>query len=175
MAKRGTQTDREEHLPEFDMKKVMPFGINASGKAESIEVKEGAISVHSVGEIDTGNSSDTVLDPGGINVFTGDSINIVDESMIVVSLKDSHSSAIDGLSIQQSTDGTNWDHTDEFTIPADKGKTFSFQPAAKFLRVVYTNGGTLQTFFRLQTILKSTYVKPSSHRIQESIVSDDDA
>ena len=173
--KKGTQTGRDEHLPEFNVKKVIPFGINEAGNAESIEVREGATSVHSVGEIDTGNSTTTVLDPGGVNVFTGDSMDIIDESMIVISLKASHASATDGLSVQQSTDGTNWDHTDEFTIPADTGKTFSFQPAAKFLRVVYTNGGTLQTFFRLQTVLKSTYVKPSSHRIQDSIINDDDA
>jgi len=41
--------------------------------------------------------------------------------------------------------------------------------------VVYTNGGSEQTYFRLQTQIKTTYVKPSSHRIQDSISDDDDA
>jgi len=83
-------------------------------------------------------------------------------------------SAVDGLQIQQSSDGTNWDHCDEFSIPATTGKNFSINPYAKWMRVVYTNGATGQTAFRLQTILKATG-RPSSHRIQDSIVDDDDA
>ena len=39
----------------------------------------------------------------------------------------------------------------------------------------YTNGSTSQTHLRLQTVLKQYYVKPSSHRIQDEISTEDDA
>jgi hypothetical protein len=125
--------------------------------------------------ISTDNSTTTILDPAGTNVFTGTAEDITDASTIIVSLKASHASATDGLSVQFSPDGTNWDNTDDYTIPAAKGKTFSFQPAANYMRVVYTNGTTKQTYFRLQTIIKHTNVKASSHRIADAIIDDDDA
>jgi hypothetical protein len=84
-------------------------------------------------------------------------------------------STTDGLSIQQSCDGTNWDVTDEYTLPANSGKTYSIQSACKFFRVVYTNGASGQSAFRLNTLLKKNMTKPSSHRIQDPIIDDDDA
>lgn len=125
------------------------------------------------GKVDINNSSATPL--GANIVFTGSATSVLKYAVIVVSVYTDVASAIDGLQIQQSTDGTNWDHCDEYTIPAATGKTFSFQPQATYLRVVYTNGSTIQTEFRLQTTLKKTYVKPSSHRIQDPIIDDDDA
>jgi hypothetical protein len=134
---------------------------------------DGVLSTHPVGEISTANSTTTPLSAGV--VFTGTSEDIKNESVIVVSLKSDVASATDGLSIQFSTDGTNWDHTDVFTIAANAGKTFSFQPVARYFRLVYTNGGSDQTYFRLQTQLKATSIKPSSHRVSDSISGQDDA
>ena len=136
---------------------------------------DGQLHVVQEGKIDAANSTTTVLDPGGVNVFTGTAVNTLEFAVIQVSVFASHASATDGLSVQFSTDGTNWDNSDEYTIPAATGKTFSFQPSGMFYRVVYTNGGVLQTAFRLQSQLKKTYIKPSSHRIQDSIIGDDDA
>jgi len=150
---------------DVDNTKKVKVGINSDGE----------LKVTAGGHISTLNSTTTILDPAGVNVFTGASEDIKDISAIIVSLKASHASATDGLSVQFSPDGTNWDNTDDFTIPADKGKTFSFQPAARYMRVVYTNGAVKQTSFRLQTILKHTNVKPSSHRISDAIIDDDDA
>ena len=142
-----------------------PVAVSADGQLHTVMA----------GKIDDSNSTTTVLDPAGINVFTGVAVNTLEFAVIQVSVYASHASATDGLSVEFSTDGVNWDNTDEYTIPAAKGKTFSFQPSGMFYRVVYTNGGTLQTAFRLQSQLKKTYIKPSSHRIQDSIIGDDDA
>lgn len=175
---------REEHQGDINAKRVMP--VDSSG-AYNDKVKiwdgtntanvnaDGELYTVSGGHVSTGNSSTTVLDPAGINVFTGTSEDILDVATIIVTVIASHASATDGLSVQFSSDGTNWDSTDDYTIPATTGKTFSFQPQARYMRVVYTNGGTLQTYFRLQTILKHTNVKPSSHRIADAIIEDDDA
>lgn len=125
------------------------------------------------GYVSDGNSSATKLDAG--ITFTGDAVDITNVAIFYVTVYSDQASAVDGLSIQQSADGINWDHVDVFTVPAATGKTFSFNPSAKWMRVVYTNGIVDQLEFRLQTILKSVYSKPSSHRIQDSISSDDDA
>jgi hypothetical protein len=139
------------------------WNINESGQAHVVMS----------GTIDGSNSSNTILATAG--VFTGSATNLLDYSMINVSVFSDKSSATDGLSLQQSCNGTNWDITDEYTIPASKGKTYSVQAACKFFRVVYTNGATAQGAFRLNTLLKKNMTKPSSHRIQDPIIDDDDA
>ena len=119
------------------------------------------------------NSTSTPLTAGAS--FTGEGKEMLDYSIIFVTVYSDVASATDGLSIQQSHDGTNWYFTDEYTVPAGTGKTFTIQPSAKYYRVVYTNGGTNQTTFSLQTILKKSNSLASSHRIQDSIIDDDDA
>lgn len=110
-------------------------------------------------------------------VFTGEWENIVNFGVIVVSVFADVASATDGLMVQFSTDGTpnGIVADDSYTISAGAKKTFSFQAGAKFFRVLYTNGGSDQGHFHLQVVLKPYYVKPSSHRIQDSIIDDDDA
>lgn len=125
------------------------------------------------GKVSTANSSTALLGIGA--TFTGTAEDVTDYAIIYVTVFASHASATDGLSIEQSSDGANWDHTDVFTVLAATGKTFSFQAGAKFFRVRYTNGAVAQAAFRLQTVLKPTYGKPSSHRIQDPIVDEDDA
>lgn len=139
--------------------------VNSSGQ---LHVVMGSI-------VDTNNSTTTVLDPGGVNVFTGTSTDIMDYAEVALNVYASHASATDGLSVEFSSDNTNWDHVDVFSISAATGKTFSFQPVAKYFRVVYTNGAVLQTAFRMQTLLHKGYIKSSSHRIADSISGQDDA
>jgi len=134
---------------------------------------DGQLHVVLRGAVDECNSTATPLGIGG--VFTGTACDMLDYGIIFVSVFADEASATDGLSIQQSSDGTNWDNSDEYTVPASTGKTFSFQPAMKYMRVVYTNGATAQTVFRLQTVLKKTNSLPSSHRISDAIIDDDDA
>jgi hypothetical protein len=123
--------------------------------------------------IDSGNSSSTPL--AGAATFPGSSKDISRYRSIAINVYSNVASATDGLSIQQSADGTNWDHTDVFTVPADTGKVYTIAPHAQYLKVVYTNGGSAQTSFRLQTILRAGEMTPSSHRIQDAISDDDDA
>jgi hypothetical protein len=123
--------------------------------------------------ISTDNSSSDFLAAG--IAFEGTAEDVTDFGTIEISVYSDVASATDGLSIEFSSDGTNWDHTDVYTVPAATGKNYSVQRVAKFFRVVYANGGSPQTVFRLQTILNKYYIKPSSHRIKDDIVSDDDA
>jgi len=140
-----------------------------------VSVSDGAldVSVSNNGIVDSNNSTILKLDAG--QSFTGDVTEVKDYGIIYVTTKSDQASATDGLSIQQSSDGTNWDHTDEYSVNAGSGKTFSFQAGAQYFRIVYTNGIVDQAFFRLQTLFTKGNGKPSSHRIQDDIVNDDDA
>jgi hypothetical protein len=124
------------------------------------------------GHVSTDNSTTDLLLAGA--TFTGVWENITNFGVIVITLKASHVSAADGLMVEFSNDGTNVISDDVFTVPANIGKTYSFQAAAQYFRVKYTNSGTDQTSFALQIVLKPYYVKPSSHRIQDNIIDDDD-
>jgi len=135
--------------------------------------QDNPLAVREWSKVSTLNSTMETLDAG--EVFTGEWEEILQYSVLLVGVKSDVTSAIDGLSIQFSPDGSNYVNSDEYTIPANSGKTFSFQPCGRYFRVVYTNGGTEQTSFSIESILKSDYVKPSSHRIQDSIIEDDDA
>lgn len=134
---------------------------------------DGELRVSLDGHVDTLNSTSIPLDAG--DTFIGGTVNIEATASVLISVYTDKQSATDGLCICFSTDSINFDNTDNFTIPENTGKTFSFQPAAKFYRIEYINGDSDQTVFRLQTLLKRTYVKPSSHRIEENISGQDDA
>lgn len=136
----------------------------------------GAVNVASIvsipGYLSAANSSTSLLSGGSL--FTGTSEDIKDFSAIAVNVFSDQTSATDGLSMQQSSNGTNWDITDVYTIAASTGKTFSVQPAARFFRVVYTNGATPQGTFRLQTIYHVTNIKPSSQRTSDAYTNETD-
>lgn len=117
--------------------------------------------------VSTVNSSSTPLGIGG--VFTGTSEDTKDYSSIIIATKSDVASATNGLSIQFSTDGTNWDHIDAHTIPAATSHTLTIAPQARYFRIVYTNGGTIQASFRLQAILRSTAVGPQMETLSGDV------
>ena len=124
------------------------------------------------GFISTANSGAVPL---GINgVFTGPSEDVTDYADARVIVFADQASAVDGLQIQQSSNGTSWDISDNYTIPAGSGKTFSVGISAKFFRVVYTNGAVAQTAFRLQSKYQKSYSKGSSVRPQDGRANDND-
>jgi hypothetical protein len=127
---------------------------------------------HQHGEIDLGNSTSTPLAGGA--AFTGEWIDITEYGIIYVSTYSDVASATDGLCIEQSSDAVNTDHDDCYTINAGSAKNFSINPFAQYMRVIYTNGAGAQSAFRLQTKLNTNGL-PSSHRIQDSISTEDDA
>jgi hypothetical protein len=124
------------------------------------------------GTISTNNSSTATL--GGGAAFTGTADEITNYSSITIYVISNVASATDGLSIQQSNDGTNWDITDVYTVPAASGKTFGVQCTGRYLRVVYTNGAGAQASFRLQTILHAHMQRNSTVRPQDGRSNEND-
>lgn len=104
--------------------------------------------------IDSTNSTTTTLGSGG--VFTGVGLQVLDYISAEITIFADVASATDGLSLQTSPDNTNWDHRHTFTVPAMSaglGKCFQVTLTERYFRVVYTNGGSAQADFRLQTRL----------------------
>ena len=134
---------------------------------------EKEVNVSLKGHICNENSTMTLLKAD--ETFTGVWQDTIDYGNISIGIKTDVDSATDGLIIQWSADGSTVQDIDKFTITGNVGKTFTFGPARRYVRVVYTNGSTDQTVFDLETALRRVYVKPSSHRIQDSIVAEDDA
>lgn len=104
--------------------------------------------------IDANNSSAVALGISG--VFTGTATTVTRYASVTVSVATDQASATNGLSIQQSSNGTNWDTTDTYTISAGVTRNISVPVFGSSFRVVYTNGGVAQGSFRLQTILHAT-------------------
>ena len=108
--------------------------------------------------------------------FIGEWKETLDYAEISVTTYSNVASAVDGLCIEFSSDGVGLNGCgDNYTLSAGAEKTFSFQPQRRYYRVKYTNGAVDQTVFDLETILHKTRCKPSSHRINDSIVDEDDA
>ncbi len=125
------------------------------------------------GTVSANNSTNTPLGIGG--VFLGTSDDVIDQAVVIVSVRADQASATDGLQIEYSPDNVTWYVSDNYTINANALKTFTFQPVMRYVRVRYTNGAVGQGSFDLQVQFRQVAVKPSSHRVQESISDEDDA
>lgn len=132
----------------------------------------GSVTQIANGVISTANVSAAALAANA--AYTGTGEDVTEFADVRVAVFADQASAGDGLQIQQSSNGTNWDMTDAFTIPAGTGKVFSVAVSARFMRIVYTNGATAQTVFRLQVKLHKSYGKGSSTRPQDARTNDND-
>lgn len=149
-------------------------GIDESGNKRILATDDaGQVLLRNRGVIDTNNSSTTPLGAGA--TFTGTVTEILDFSHISVYIFTDQDSASEGLIVEWSQDGTNFDENDMYTISANDGKLYSFGPPSRYFRIRYINGATPQTTFRLQTILHTFSTKSSSHRLSDDLSAEDDA
>ena len=103
-------------------------------------------------DLSLADSTTTALGIGAVYIGTPFSTN--GYAKIVGSAYSDQASAVDGLEIQQSQDGVNWDVISAFTVSAGVGLAFSVEIVAPHARLRYTNGGTAQTVFRLYANLR---------------------
>lgn len=144
------------------------------GNNRTFQINEsGQLLVVLDGKVVIGDSSNIPLLANA--TFTGIGFDTLDYALIFVTVFANVASATNGLCVQTSSDGITWRDGDCFTIPANVEKTFSIQTNKKYARLRYVNGNTNQSTFDLHVVAKKTNSKPSSHRILDSIVSDDDA
>lgn len=146
---------------------------NVISSSQNPNTSDYELLINSPGHECTNNSTTTPLGGGG--VFTGAAWqDMKDYGVLTVNIVTDQDSAVDGLDVQWSDDGVNVRDHDYMTIYANTPKTFTFGPAQRYYRIVYTNGGVAQTSFNLYSVIRRCYVKPSSHRITTPIVGEDD-
>jgi hypothetical protein len=113
------------------------------------------------------NSTTSPLGSGA--VFTGAPFEILKYSVVNVGLISNVASATNGVKLEVSPDGINWDHSHSTTYSGGSGTGYIFNCEFKYARVVYTNGASAQSFFRLQTIVKKNFTKQSLYTIDQVV------
>ena len=114
------------------------------------------------GFISTDNSTTSTL--AGDAVFTGTGEDVTRFSSITVTSISDVAAAASGVSLEFSSDGTNWDIKLIGHIAGKTTHTHTLRVINKFFRVVYTNGSTIQASFRLQTIYHTDNSLPYINR-----------
>lgn len=152
-------------LPTLGQKtKIDSVSVTLASDQENINVNTPAV-------VDAGNSTTSPLNISGI--FTGAAFDAKDFATLSISITSDVSSITDGLSVQFSQNGTNWDHVHTFTFTAGgNGLSYNLPVEMRYVRVVYTNGAVAQTSFRLQSIFRRTQVPPSVYTISQGIYED---
>lgn len=120
--------------------------------------------------LSTANSSTVNLGSGA--TFTGSFEELLSYADVTIGVK---ANVAGTLTVQWSGDGSTVHDTDVYSIPAATGKQYSFGSMFRYVRIVYLNGGSAQGSFQLQTIYHRVRGKPSSHRIDDTISTEDDA
>lgn len=105
--------------------------------------------------VDATNTTTATLASGA--VFTGTFTDVTTFAQILVTAASDVASAANGLELQYSNDGVTTNFTKFYDVEAGlgSGKPVPSPVRGKFFRVKYTNGGTAQATFTLQTILKA--------------------
>lgn len=112
-------------------------------------------------------SSTTPLAGGA--TYTSAAFEVTKYSAINVNVFSNVASATDGLRVEFSTDGTNWDHSHRTTYPGTTGIGYIFNVEYRYARVVFVNGATAQAAFRLQTILKRQFTDASLFTLDQTV------
>jgi len=150
-----------------------PVVIASDQDALPITDNSGSLTIDAPDVIDTGNSSTATL--GSSGTFTGASVELLNTRSIVVNIFSDKASASNGISFQWSSDGSNWDHIETYDLQASVGRTFQLLPRARYFRVVYTNTGSAQSIFRLQTILSFGVNTPRKEPLDATVELDEAA
>lgn len=151
-------------------------GVDGSGVKRTVRTdSNGFIVPVNMGVVVSSNSTSTPLGAGAS--FTGPFVEIKDYSTVSIMIYADQPSASLGFEIEWSSDGTNVDDTDRFNFSPSNfaNRQYTFGPIARYFRLRYTNGATPQTTFRLQTMLRPFDIKPSSHRVGNTISVEADA
>ena len=150
-------------------------GANLVGVAltRALPVQAGTGAIFPAGQnylISINNSSTTPL--GGGATFTGTAEDITGYSTIgVMAFADQAGT----LYIDYSTDGTNWDYSDSFTIYANTAITAQNEPHGRYYRIRVVNGGAAQGVLRLQSIYQSLAMTQNKIQISDTIAPNDTA
>ena len=138
-------------------------GFGVDGSYEDVTDTNGLPVDLKGGFVSTDNSSTATL--AGDAVFTGTGEDISAYSSISITSISDVVSAKSGLSMEFSSDGTNWDRKLAGHITAESSYVHALRVINKFFRIVYTNGAGAQASFRLQVVYHATNAMPLISRV----------
>jgi hypothetical protein len=152
----GTQKTQVTSLP------AIPTGSNTIGKvdqgtggASAWKVDGSAVvqPILSGAIVDSNNSTTTPLISRGI--FVGTATNVLGYSQVTVMISSDQPSIENGISMEFSPDGSNWNHKHISQLRGhDSTFFYGLGVHEKFFRVVYSNGLDAQGTFSVQVLLK---------------------
>lgn len=145
------------------------FAVNAGRNLSGQYIPYRATSVSAIGQ----NSTITPLGAG--LPFTGQWEDVLGFANIAVTVFTDQASANDGLILEYSSNGSDIDDNDFYTVSAGNGLPTTVGVLFRYFRVRYINGAAPQTAFRLTTLYSASAQKPSSHRVADSINGQNDA
>jgi hypothetical protein len=115
------------------------------------------------------NSSSDALASGA--TFTGTAYDVSEYGSVVCAVKTDKDGT---LYMEFSPDGTNWDSSLSFSVSASVNEVHRLSVTRKWFRVRFTNtGGSLQTYFRLQSLAGSQPILTSA--LNSTVQTDADA
>lgn len=133
---------------------VLATLVNTDNEIGPVQINEvGALYTNPSGLVSGNNSSSSTLSANAI--FTGTADDVTNFASIIINVLADVPSDKSGLSLQFSSDSSNWDIKMEHDMIANEEKVFELIPEAKYFRVVYTNGTINQGIFRIQTLYHS--------------------
>jgi len=161
--------DREENITKGNLsaKKIAMYYYDSG--SDLLQPYTGSSS--NSGVVDANNSTTTTLLANA--TYTGTSSSILNYSSIALMVYADVAAAANGVQIQFSEDNTNWDDSSSFSFTPgtapNQGQAYKSPARAQYYRVVYINGSTNQTTFRLQTLLKTNAILGDSVAIGTTI------
>ena len=120
-------------------------------------------------DISTNSNNSTTTNLANAAVFTGIGTDVSAFSQVMVNVFASHASAANGLSIQFSQDGTNWDSTNTYTVVATTDFAIIVPITHTYYRLVYTNGATTTTTLRITSLLSSFTTQATIKKVNAAV------
>lgn len=155
----ATQTGNQ-YVPHVQISDgVNPISVTNPLPTSAVAANQGFVSIV--------NSSTTPLT--GAATFTGTSEEVTNYSQLTVL----YETDVEGtISMELSTDGTNWDRKKVVTNASSGVHTLVI--VSKYFRIVFTNGVDAQSYFRLQTIYHVSKGKHLTSTTNQTISENDD-
>lgn len=122
------------------------------------------------GNIDSGNSTTTPL--SGSGTFSGTGLDVSMYGLVTVFV---FADEVGTLNLEFSTNNSNWDDVKSYPVTASSALSVQIGPQARFFRVVYQNGSSAQSVFRLQTIERPIGAFPETVPVSVTVDPNGDA
>lgn len=123
--------------------------------------------------ISTLNSTSTPLSSAATFTGTGEDVSIY--AALSINIFTDQDSDTDGLELQWSSDGTNWDHIEHYSLLASQPFFINATIRARYFRISLTNGATPQSVLRLQAIFSSIAPTDRKRAVQQTPTYNDPA